>query len=273
VISDSYGVFVYDPEAGYARGFAPSYDFRFHGWRNGIMVMRHADGTLFSGLSGMAFDGPRKGTRLTPISTLTTTWGPWLRTYPQAVAYHMFDTYKPVDIPATENADSLKSRSTPDRRLKPDELVLGVRVGDKAKAYPLAALTMLRVFPDVVGNENVYVFHSDVPFEAFTAFNPVARQPRKFAGPKPDAHGVSPSDPGRPLPDDKELPPLMLTGFNVDSKFFIADTDEGNEWDPAGRCVNGKRKGWVLDPVDAVVCKWFAWAAEYPETAIFRMPK
>src|SRR5262245_31795003 len=25
VISDSYGVFVYDPEAGYARGFEPSY--------------------------------------------------------------------------------------------------------------------------------------------------------------------------------------------------------------------------------------------------------
>ena len=39
VISDSYGVFVYDPEAGYARGFAPSYNFRFHGWRNGVMVM------------------------------------------------------------------------------------------------------------------------------------------------------------------------------------------------------------------------------------------
>src|SRR5271165_3445036 len=27
VISDSYGVFVFDPEAGYARGFAPSYEF------------------------------------------------------------------------------------------------------------------------------------------------------------------------------------------------------------------------------------------------------
>src|SRR6266566_5999286 len=58
VISDSYGVFVYDPDAGYARGFAPSYDFRFHGWRNGVMVMKHKDGTLYSCLSGVAFDGP-----------------------------------------------------------------------------------------------------------------------------------------------------------------------------------------------------------------------
>src|SRR3954452_6387414 len=45
VISDSYGVFVYDPDAGYARGFAPSYDFTFFGWRNGVMVMKNKDGT------------------------------------------------------------------------------------------------------------------------------------------------------------------------------------------------------------------------------------
>ena len=56
VISDSYGVFVYDPDAGYARGFAPPpYDFAFHGWRNGVMVMKHKDGTLYSCLTGKAF--------------------------------------------------------------------------------------------------------------------------------------------------------------------------------------------------------------------------
>src|SRR5262245_3627629 len=61
VISDSYGVFVRDADAGFARGFEPSFRFKFHGWRGGVMVMRHEDGTLFSCLSGVAFDGPRKG--------------------------------------------------------------------------------------------------------------------------------------------------------------------------------------------------------------------
>src|SRR5260370_34907031 len=32
VISDTYGVFVYDPDAGFARGFAPSDGVPFHGW-------------------------------------------------------------------------------------------------------------------------------------------------------------------------------------------------------------------------------------------------
>src|SRR5262245_22721119 len=58
VISDSYGVFISDPDAGFARGFAPSFGFRFDGWRNGVMVMKHKDGTRYSCLSGLAFEGP-----------------------------------------------------------------------------------------------------------------------------------------------------------------------------------------------------------------------
>ena len=75
VISDTYGVFVYDPDAGYARGFTASLDFRFHGWRNGVMVMKHKDGTLYSCLTGIAFDGPRKGDKLKAAPTLVSDWG------------------------------------------------------------------------------------------------------------------------------------------------------------------------------------------------------
>ena len=123
VISDSYGLFVYDPDAGYARGFAPSFEFRFHGWRNGVTVLRHKDGTLYSGLTGVAFDGPRKGDRLRPIPTLVSDWAFWLERYPDAVAYHLFDKYKPVDLPAGENAESVQSRGRPDPRLKAEPFV------------------------------------------------------------------------------------------------------------------------------------------------------
>jgi hypothetical protein len=272
VISDSYGVFVYDPDAGYARGFAPSYTFKFHGWRNGVMVMKDTtDGTLYSCLTGLAFDGPRKGHRLTPVPTLTTTWGPWLDRYPQAVAYHMFDKYKPTELPAESHPDSAKSRGTPDPRLGPDRLVLGVRVGSRTKAYPLDQLALLNVYRDVVGGEPIFILNADAPYRAVAAYRPVARQPRKYRGPRPDKSGVSPPDPGEPLPDGKELPPLKLKGFRMDWNGHVADEDEWNDWDPAGRCVAGRRKGWVLDPVDAVVCKWFAWSAEYPDTELFEV--
>ena len=65
---DSYGVFVYDQDASFAR----SLDFTFHGWRNEIIVMKHKDGTLYSTLSGRAFARPHKGEQLRTIPTITT---------------------------------------------------------------------------------------------------------------------------------------------------------------------------------------------------------
>ena len=126
VISDSYGVFVYDPDAGFARGFAPSYDFKFHGWRNGVMVMKHKDGTLYSSLTGKAFEGPKAGTKLEPIPTLVSDWGDWMKRYPNTVAYEMFDKYKPTELPKKEFDASLKTRGPVDPRLPQDEIVLGV---------------------------------------------------------------------------------------------------------------------------------------------------
>jgi hypothetical protein len=99
VISDTYGVFVYDADADFVRGWPASLDYRFHGWRNGVMVMRHQDGTLFDCLTGVAFDGPRKGERLEPIPTIATDWGPWAKAQPGTVAYAMVDRFQPAPLP------------------------------------------------------------------------------------------------------------------------------------------------------------------------------
>ena len=76
------GVFVYDPDAGYARGFKRSLDFTFHGCCNGVMVMKHKDGTLFSCLSGRAFAGPLKGRTLRWVDSVQCRWFAWSAEYP-----------------------------------------------------------------------------------------------------------------------------------------------------------------------------------------------
>jgi RNA polymerase sigma factor (sigma-70 family) len=134
VISDKYGVFVYDPDAGYARGFAPSLEFRFYGWRGGVLVMRHQDGTLFSGLSGRAFAGPRRGSRLQPVPTLVSDWGFWLRGYPNSLAYRMADKYQPVALPTKVHPDSCHSRGSDDKRLPVTTPILGVVEGRHARS-------------------------------------------------------------------------------------------------------------------------------------------
>jgi Protein of unknown function (DUF3179) len=264
VISDSYGVFVHDADAGFARGYLPSYHFRFHGWRNGVMVLRHKDGTLYSALSGVAFDGPRKGTRLTPIPTVVSDWGFWLERYPQAVAYHMFDKYKPVELPATANKDAEASRGPTDPRLPVGEPVLGVWTGKSARAYPIAALAKAGLIAEEIDGRKCVVLWQPKTKTA-SAYWPEASPPRKYAAPRPDADGVSP-------PDDTPDGPKKSVTLRRDDKVLAApfvDEQTGSRWDVAGRAIEGELKGYTLTWLDSVQVKWFAWAAEYPKTTVY----
>jgi hypothetical protein len=245
VISDTYGVFVRDPDAGFARGFAPSLDFRFYGWRNGVMVMRHKDGTLYSCLSGLAFEGPKKGARLKVIPTLVSDWGYWLKHYPQTVAYHMFDKYQPMDVPAKASEESRKSRGPVDPRLPAETLVLGVYDGGKATAYPLLTEVLVRT---CVEKDRVILWYG--PTHTAAAYHPVAEPPAGKAG-KPR--------------------PITLETFTPGPSPAWRDKETGSTWDITGRAVAGQLKGWTLPWIDSVQVKWFAWSAEHPKTEIRRI--
>ena len=270
MISDSYGVFVYDPDAGYARGFSPSYEFRFHGWRNGVMVMKHMDGTLYSCLTGLAFDGPRKGTRLQTIPTVVCDWGFWLEKYPNAVAYRMFEKYRPIDLPAKDEPDSMKSRGKPDNRLKAHDIVVGVSTEKAAKAFPIAALEQSGLIEENDGEHFVVLWEPRTHTAA--AYRPLASQPRIFKAPAPNELGVSKPDEGTPIGNGKVLSPrklkLNLAPKQAAGRFQDAETK--SFWDVTGRCVAGELKSWTLQWVDSVQVNWFAWAAEYPKTTIYK---
>src|SRR6185437_11358663 len=243
VLSDGWGVFVHDADAGFARGFVPDgQPFLFHGWRNGVMVMKSNDGTLYSCLTGIAFDGPRKGTRLQPEPTLLSDWGFWQKRYPAAVAYFMYDKYEPVDLPRTPSNDSLKTRGPADPRLPAETMVLGVWDGTHARAYPLDALEKAGVIHDLAdGRPRVILWYA--PTRTAAAFH----QPWGTSGIKGDAGWI----------------------FKVDRQTDAAPfTDErtSRHWDVTGRSTDG---GPRLIWMDSVQVKWFAWAAEYPQTSIF----
>src|SRR5262249_43487141 len=243
ILDDGWGLFVYDPDAGFARGFAPGGGpFRFHGWRNGVMVIKSKDGTLYSGLTGMALDGPKRGTRLQAEPTLVTDWGFWQKRYPQSVAFTMYDKYKAVELPPEVNEDSRKSRALADQRLPADTMVLGVWDGEHARAYPLDALEKAGVIHDMAdGQPRLVLWYGQTRTAA------AYRQPWGTSGLAGDAGWI----------------------FRVDRKVQEApfvDKRTGLRWDITGRAVEGgPRLVWL----DSVQVKWFAWAAEYPKTSIY----
>lgn len=243
VISDTYGVFVFDPDAGFARGYEPSLDFTFYGWRNGILVIRHKDGTLFSTLSGQAFDGPRKGERLKPIATVTTNWGYWNKSYPGSVAYRMFEKYQPIELPDAENADSKRTRAPADSRLPALAEVLGVSLEGVQKAYPLASLPKDGgVLHDTLAAQEIMIL-----------WQPNTRTAAAYA----------------PLLDESEQRPTIELEFDVtESQTPFIDRKHDSRFGVEGRAGSGALKGKALKWIDSVQCRWFAWAAEYPETLL-----
>jgi len=243
ILDDGWGLFVYDPDAGFARAFTPiGSPFRFYGWRNGVMVIKGPDGTLYSALTGLAFEGPRKGKRLQPEPTLVTDWGFWQKHFPQAVAFTMYDKYKATDLPAAVNEHSLKSRAAIDPRLSPDAMVLGVWDGQQARAYPLEALKKNGVVHDLANGQPRVIFWYG-PTRTAAAY----RQPWGTSGLQGDAGWIFSLDP------KTEAAPFV-------------DQRTGLHWDITGRPAgSGPRLIWM----DSVQVKWFAWAAEYPDTSIY----
>ena len=248
VISDTYGVFVFDPDAGFARGYEPSLDFTFYGWRNGIAVMRHKDGTLFSTLSGRAFDGPRKGEQLKPIATLSTTWGYWNKAYPGSVAYRMFEKYQPIELSLQDNTDSKQTRASADRRLPESTEVLGVSAAGAWKAYPLNALPKEGgVIHDTLGGQDVAIF-----------WYPSTRTAAAYAT----------------RVDEAEATKSVKLEFDAaEPAAPFIDRETGSRFGVEGRAVSGPLKGKTLTWLDSVQCKWFAWAADNPETTVHGVAK
>ncbi len=244
VISDTYGVFVYDADAGYVRGYPASLDYRFHGWRNGVMVMRHQDGTLFDCLTGVAFDGPRKGERLTPIPTIETDWGPWLKANPGTVAYAMVSKFQPESAPRSVLAESRKTRPEPDRRLDAEERVFGLALEGASVAWPLKSFGDRPALRDATlgGKEAVILWDG---------------RTRTAAAYAPETEG------------DK-AGPVTLAVDSSDPDAPWVDRETHSRWSITGRAVAGPRKGQTLRWLPGVMVKWYAWAAEYPRTTVNR---
>jgi hypothetical protein len=244
VINDTYGLFFYDPDSGYVSAYKKDYGYKFFGWRSGVMVVQGRDGTLWSALSGVAFEGPQKGNRLERIPSLTTQWGHWMMLHPESTAYDLFDgqKYQVTPLPDAVNKNAFASRGPVDSRLAAETQVLGVEAGDKTVAFPLSENVERACFSTVIDSQPVVAFWYG-PTRSAVAFRSVLENRTLTFY----ADEISP-----------ETAPFK-------------DKETGTRWTLAGRGVDGPLKGQELTWAPSIQCRWFAWSAEYPQTEVWKM--
>jgi hypothetical protein len=243
VLNDTYGLFFYDADGDYVSVFRKDYGYEFYGWRKGVMIVKGKDGSLYSALTGKAFEGPRRGERLEREPSMLTTWGYWLMLHPESTAYDLFDgkKYPAVPLPTELTKGAEATMGEVDSRLGALAPVYGVEINGEAKAFSLEGLNERFCYSTEVGGEPVAVFWY-APTKTAVAYHA--------------------------LLDGRKLT-LFADDVSPETAPF-KDKETGTRWTLAGRGVDGPLRHKELRWANGLQCRWFAWAAEFPNTEVIK---
>ncbi len=132
---------------------------------NNVLFYDHQTESLWSQLREEAVTGTFTGTRLTALSSVTTTWKAWRTQHPDTLVLSTETGFKRdysrlpyQDYAASPNPAFPVKRQ--DARLSPKDRVLGLSLAGAHKAYPLALLRGRKTpLEDHVGGEAVKILY------------------------------------------------------------------------------------------------------------------
>jgi hypothetical protein len=204
-------------------------------------------GSRWQQSTGEAISGPLKGSRLDLYPFVRTTWKEWRRRYPNTVVLKPLPGYdermanlsKRIRSATSSNeGEAPKAAFGHDDRLRPKEVIAGLRVGNEEKAFPFSQLRIARVVNDRVGGLPVLVVHQPSS-DTTTAFESRAK--------------------GKAL---------RFEAADADAAALV-DLETHSKWDAYGLCLEGRLKGTQLQTLVLIPEFWFAWSEFHPQTKVF----
>lgn len=211
---------------------------------NALVMYDHQTDSLWSHFTGDAVLGDYYGTRLELVPSTHTTWGRWKELHPDTVALDKGGRY------SYDNYTSYYANSDPgvigearkDDRLHTKDLVVGVVIGDEAKAYAFRDLAERPVVNDSVGGRNVLIAFDDESSTGNTFSRDVDGRTLEF----------------------------RLSESAADGDLLMVDDETGSEWRLlTGEAVSGPLAGTSLEQIPTNYSFWFAWKDWHPATGLY----
>jgi hypothetical protein len=117
-------------------------------WRRNMIIRDEETGTLWQHATGEALAGPHKGKFLPIIGGERITWTAWRKRYPHTLVPagpEKWPGLLPLALTERVLEKATQSGKVPgltptDKRLSPNEDVVGISINDEHRAYPLAIL-------------------------------------------------------------------------------------------------------------------------------------
>ena len=177
----------------------------------------HETESVWSQPWGMAIAGPLEGTRLLQIPARIMPWDAWLADHP--------------------DTQVLKSgRSSPRRQFFTSRYVIGIALGEDAKAYPFTPVSKEGVINDFIGDFPVLVFAGQETKAVHSYLRQVGEQALEF-----------------------EL-----------QEGVLVDVQTGSVWNVArGIATDGPLRGEVLRSIPYITSYDWAWEDFYPHSEFY----
>ncbi len=218
--------------------------FRLFGINNQNFIMRDEEtGSWWQQVTGEAIHGPLKGRRLAPVLHDEVSFGIWRAERP------MGRVLQPDPRFAGEYEDwnwEKQMKKVPtvhpggkDDPFEPRTVVVGVVVGERARAYPFPLLRQQSPVVDRLGDEPIVLVVGE-DGKSIRVF-------RATVG-------------GRALSFARRVGVRPLR---------LVDAETASEWDFTGTAVSGPLAGQALEKVRALKEYWFDWKTYHPQTGIY----
>lgn len=212
-----------------------------------LILYDRATDSFIPQILGIAVSGELKGTSLEPFPVVWTTWEKAKTKYPDARVLsentgfsraYGNDPYGSYLKKGTyyDAGKPLFPVLAENNALSGKEVVVGVRVKSAAAALRKKKLSKEKVLNFTAGNTSLVAFYDD-DLDTVRVFKRAVNK--------------------------------TILHFTFKSGSF-ADKETGSLWTLYGDCLGGKFKGEKLKPAHSIDVMWFAWAAYFPETKVYK---
>ncbi len=190
-------------------------------WNRSLVMIDKETGSLWSHILGRAMQGPLEGNDLEVLPSTMTDWHTWQTLHPQTTVALL--------TPTARGFERQMYR-------RPENFVVGLRLGDRSRAWPYDRLWLEGLVNDQLG---------DVPLVVFFERNN-----------------------GTALVFGRRHGEQTLSFELRDGR--IVDTTTGSTWDPyRGRAMDGPLGGAQLKPLPAIVSFRQAWTIFHPDGDVY----
>jgi Protein of unknown function (DUF3179) len=219
--------------------------FRLAGINNGNALLRDEEtSSIWQQSTGEAIFGPLKGLQLKQVPSNELTFALWRREQPQGQVLKPDAPYQAEYDPKDWESHVAKTRAVVDTTksgIGPHQLMIGVTVDGRSKAYPIEAILAAKLIQDRIEGSPVVI-----------VVGPDGASIRAFENIAAGADGAR----------------LTFVGGSGDT--VMTDAQTGSAWNFQGCAVEGKLAGECLKEIDAHKDYWFDWMNHHPGSGVFK---